>query len=262
MKTLAYFVKATTVATIALTSSVGWADAAKEGLRIAELNDRANQGFKSEASVMEMKLINAYGDVTTRRMRNQIQEGTNEGDMSVSIFEWPADVKGTKMLTHTKKEGDDKQWLYLPAIKRVKRISSKNKSGSFMGSEFSYEDLASQEVEKFTYQFIGETTFKGRKVWHMSRVPVDKRSGYSKQVTWVDQEYHGPLKIEYFDRKGDLLKVGQFLEYKKFGKYWRVDRIEMENVQTKKRSVITWLERNLGSSVDEELFDSETMSDD
>ena len=129
-------------------SGTALADAKKAGLEIALKNDVANQGFKSESSVMEMKLINAYGDVTTRRMLSQVLEGTNEGDLSLATFEWPADVKGTKMLTHTMKSTDDKQWLYLPAIKRVKRISSRNKSGSFMGSEFSYEDLGSQEVEK------------------------------------------------------------------------------------------------------------------
>ena len=133
-----------------------FADAAKAGLEIAKKNDLANQGFVSERSVMEMKLINAHGDITTRRMKSEIVEGKNDGDKSIVIFEWPADVKGTKMLTHSKKTGDDQQWLFLPAIKRVKRISSRNKSGSFMGSEFSYEDLGSQEIEKFTYELLGE----------------------------------------------------------------------------------------------------------
>ena len=75
-----------------------FADAKKAGLEIALKNDAANQGFKSESSVMEMKLINAYGDVTTRRMLSQVLEGTNEGDLSLATFEWPADVKGTKCL--------------------------------------------------------------------------------------------------------------------------------------------------------------------
>ena len=243
-------------------SGSAFADAKKAGLEIALKNDVANQGFKSESSVMEMKLINAYGDVTTRRMLSQVLEGTNEGDLSLATFEWPADVKGTKMLTHTMKSSDDKQWLYLPAIKRVKRISSRNKSGSFMGSEFSYEDLGSQEVEKFDFELLGETQLDGRNVWHMTRVPKDKRSGYSKQIVWVDKEYQNPLKIEYYDRKGDLLKVGLFKDYKKFGKHWRVGAIEMSNVQTKKRSVITWTKRTLGAEVDEELFESETMAED
>ncbi len=242
-------------------SATAQADSKKAGLEIALKNDKVNQGFKSESSKLEMKLINAYGDITTRSMLSQVLEGSDEGDLSLTTFEWPADVKGTKMLTHSMKSTDDKQWLYLPALKRVKRISSKNKSGSFMGSEFSYEDLGSQEVEKFDFDLLGETQFEGRKVWHMVRIPKDKRSGYSKQVVWVDQEYHNPLKIEYFDRKGVLLKVGLFKDYKKFGKHWRVGLIDMTNVQTKKRSLITWTQRSLGAEVDEELFESETMTD-
>ena len=238
-----------------------FADAAKAGLEIAKKNDLANQGFVSERSVMEMKLINAHGDITTRRMKSEIVEGKNDGDKSIVIFEWPADVKGTKMLTHSKKTGDDQQWLFLPAIKRVKRISSRNKSGSFMGSEFSYEDLGSQEIEKFTYELLGEMKFEGRDVWHMKRVPTDKRSGYSKQIVWIDKEYHGPLKLEYYDRKGELLKTATFSDHKKFGKLWRIGKISVTNSQTSKQSIITWSERSVGAEVDEENFDSDNLAD-
>ena len=105
---------------------------------------------------MTLELINAHGDVTKRKMVMEVLEGTDDGDKSRSVFEWPADVKGTKLLTWTHKKGDDDRWLYLPAVKRVKRISSSNKSGSFMGSEFAYEDFSSQEVEKYTYKLLDE----------------------------------------------------------------------------------------------------------
>ena len=236
-------------------------DAEKRGLEIATINDKANTGFKSESSKMTMQLINAHGDVISRKMLSEVLEGQNEGDKSVVIFEWPADVKGTKMLTHTKKKGDDKQWLFLPALKRVKRISSRNKSGSFMGSEFSYEDLGSQELEKFKYKLVEELKLNGRDCWKLERVPVDKRSGYSKQLLWSDKEYNQPLKIEYYDRKKELLKTAEFKEYKKYGKFWRVGKIEMKNVQTKKSSVISWEGRKLGVEADEESFDSSSLAD-
>jgi len=250
-----------TVTAASLTPAGALADAAKAGLEIAKKNDLANQGFGSEASVMEMKLINAHGDVTTRRMKSEVLEGSGEGDRSIVIFQWPADVKGTKMLTHSKKSADDQQWLFLPAIKRVKRISSRNKSGSFMGSEFSYEDLGSQEVEKFTYELLGEMKFEGRDVWHMKRIPTDKRSGYSKQIVWVDKGYNAPVKLEYYDRKGELLKTASFKEFKQYGKFWRVGQINMVNAQTRKQSVITWSERTVGSEVDSENFDSDNLAD-
>ena len=249
------------LASLSLTSNVQASDPAKDGLAIALKNDKANQGFGTDQSVMEMVLINAHGDKTTRRMLTETLEGKDQGDKSVATFQWPADVKGTKMLTHTKKVGDDQQWLFLPAIKRVKRISSKNKSGSFMGSEFSYEDLGSQEVEKFTYSLIGDATHDSRSVWHMKRTPKDKRSGYSKQIIWIDKEYHAPLKMEYYDRKGDLLKTASFRNYSQFGTIWRVGEIHMHNAQTQKQSIITWKERKVGVELDTDIFDSSLLAD-
>lgn len=235
--------------------------AAEKGLDIARKVDVANSGFVGEYSEMEMVLINAHGDKTTRKLVTESMEMENDGDRSISTFQWPADVKGTRMLTWSHKTGDDDQWLYLPALKRVKRISSRNKSGSFMGSEFSYEDLGSQEIEEYTYNYLKEDSVDGRPCWVVERDPVSKRSGYSKEVVWFDQGYMNPTKIEYYDRKGELMKVGVFSDYKLFGKLWRAGKIEMENVQTKKRSVLTWNNRELGKSFDEEDFASDSMVD-
>jgi len=236
--------------------------AADKGLEIARKVDKANAGFEGEESTMEMLLINAHGDETKRKMRSVILEGADDGDKSRIEFDWPADVKGTRMLTWTHKRGDDDQWLYLPAIKRVKRISARNKSGSFMGSEFSYEDLGSQEVEKFTYKFMAdEKDAQGRPVWKIERVPVDPRSGYSKQVLWIDKGYMNPVRTEYYDRKGELLKTAVFSDYKKFGSVYRAAKIEMKNVQTRKVSVLSWRKRKLGVDVDTYLFESDELSE-
>lgn len=235
--------------------------AEEQGLALAKKLDQANEGWKSESSEMEMDLINAQGDVVKRKMAIQVLEGTSDGDKSVASFSWPADVKGTRLLTWTHKKGDDDQWLYLPAIKRTKRISARNKSGSFMGSEFAYEDMSSQEVEKYSYKLLGEEKVDGRDTWKLERVPVDKRSGYTRQVVWNDKEYMNPLKIEYFDRKDELLKVGTFTGYTKHGKLWRVGKIEMVNVQTKKKSILVWSDRKLGEALDEDEFESDALED-
>lgn len=230
----------------------------EKGLAITKKVDAANTGYGTETSKMEMILINAHGDKTTRKMKMKTKETSNDGDKSLSEFEWPADVNGTKMLTWTHKKEDDDQWLYLPSIKRVKRISSKDRSGSFMGSEFSYEDLGSQEVEKYTYKFIKDETIDGKPHWVVERVPVGK-SGYSKQISWINQEVMNPTKIEYYDRKGDLLKTATFKDYKKFGKFWRIGGIEMVNHQTKKQSALTWSDRQLGQSISDSSFESAAL---
>ncbi len=249
------------VGAVAATAPAVAGPAEEKGLQLVVAADKANEGFGTEKATMTLDLINAHGDVTQRKMRMEIMEGTGDGDRAILVFDWPADVKGTKLLTFTHKRGDDDQWLYLPAIKRVKRIASNNKSGSFMGSEFAYEDLSAPEVEKFNYKYLADVTEGGRAAYHLERYPVDKNSGYKRQVLWMDKEYHSPLKVEYYDRKNELLKIAQFKGYKKTGKWWRWDMIAVENVQTKKKSVLTWKDRHLGAKVDAAHFDSAALEE-
>ncbi|MCF8059885.1 MAG: outer membrane lipoprotein-sorting protein [Bacteriovoracaceae bacterium] len=221
----------------------------EKGLEIAKKMQAANNGFIGEESLMEMVLIDAYGAKTTRLMKGMVMEVTDDGDKSISIFQNPKDVKGTKMLTHTHKSDDDDQWLYLPTVRRVKRISSSNKSSSFMGSEFSYEDLGSQEIEKYNYKWLSDIKIGDATGWKMERVPKTK-SGYSKMIMYISSKYMNPVKVEYFDRKAELLKVAVFSNFKGFkagGKsLWRSNKIHMKNVQTKKESIFEWKERSLG----------------
>lgn len=235
-----------------------YAETAEEkGFRIAKEDEKHNTGFKAERSVVEMVLINAHGDKTKRKMKSFVKERVNEGDLSINEFLWPADVKGTKLLTHAFKEKSDDQWLYMPAIKRVKRISSRNKSGSFMGSEFSYEDMGSQEPEKFNFKYLKKVKLNGRPTHKIVRVPKDKYSSYSKQIIWNDLEYHAAVKIEYYDRKGELLKIAKFSKFKKLYKnMYRQLKIHMKNVQTRKESILLWKKRKLGVKLSKSKFQS------
>lgn len=236
-------------------------DVAQQGLSISRKADTFNNGYASETSTMEMVLINAHGDRTTRKMKSQQIETKADGDRSRIEFQWPADVKGTRMLTWTHKQNNDDQWLYLPAIRRVKRISSGNRSGSFMGSEFAYEDLGSQEVEKYHHKLLGEEKLNGRDTWKLERTPVDKESGYSHLDSWLDKQYMQPLKVDYFDRKGELLKTATFRDYVKHGKWYRASSIKMVNHQTKKQSVLSWSERKLGVKLRAKKFESDELAD-
>ncbi|MDX2458167.1 MAG: outer membrane lipoprotein-sorting protein, partial [Gammaproteobacteria bacterium] len=128
--------------------------------------------------------------------------------------------------------GPDDQWLYLPALKRVKRIASDNKSGPFMGSEFAYEDITSQEIDKYTYKFLRDDTLDGLDVFVFERYPVDKKSGYTRQIIWLDQENYKERKIEYYDRKNALLKTLVFADYNLYlDKYYRAHDMYMVNHQ-------------------------------
>ena len=122
-------------------------------------------------------------------------------------FDRPRDIKGTAFLSFTHAVGADDQWLYLPALKRVKRISSNNKSGPFLGSEFAYEDFSSQEVAKYKYKYLRDEEYKDMPCFVLERYPVDKNSGYTRQIGWIDQAEYRLQKIESYDRKDELWKV-------------------------------------------------------
>jgi len=209
-------------------------------MEIAQKADNVTDGFESSIAQTEMILINASGQKSTRKLEMKTLEGEN-GDKSISTFLTPADVKGTKTLTHEHVERDDEQWLYLPALKRVKRIASSNKSGSFMGSEFSYEDIGNQNYQKFTYEDkVEEVELSGEACYKGVRIPKDKNSGYTKQVSWVTKEGFLLKQVEYYDRKSELLKTAVFSDYKQIEGVWRVGKIEMKNHQNDKSTVLIW----------------------
>jgi outer membrane lipoprotein-sorting protein len=216
--------------------------AEEKGLRIAKEADARDVGFGDSTADMTMTLKNRAGQTSTRKIRSKVLEGKGDGDKSLSLFDTPADVKGTSMLTFSHGLNPDDQWLYLPALKRVKRINSRNKSGPFMGSEFAFEDLGSQEVEKYTYKFLREEPCgKGRTCFVTERMPAYKYSGYSKQIGWLDTKEYRPVKIEFYDRKGSKMKTLSHSKYQQYlGKYWRPAVMSMQNHLTGKSTVLQW----------------------
>ena len=219
--------------------------AQQKGRRLAVEFDKANEGFKGETSVLEMILINAYGDRITRKLTSKIQEGRGTGDKSIVKFISPKDVRNTKLLTWSARRGNDSQWLYLPKSKKIKRITSRGKSGAFMGSEFSYEDMSPQEVDQYRYKWMKDAKYKGRDVNVIARYPVDKNSGYSKHITYLDKKWKRALRVDYFDRKGKLLKVATFSSFKKYNKFYIPNKLRMRNKQTKKESILKCTNRKL-----------------
>ena len=208
-----------------------------------------------------MTLRNKHGKESKRAIRSKTLEVTGDGDKSLSIFDTPRDVKGTAFLSFSHKVGDDEQWLYLPALKRVKRINSRNKSGSFMGSEFAYEDIASQEVEKYTYKHLGEEEYNGQLCFVGESYPVDKKnSGYTKRVTWLDKAEYRVQKVEYYDRKKSLLKTLTSIGYQQYlGKYWRADQMEMINHQTGKSTSLLWSNYSFQTGLTDKDFTSTSL---
>ena len=232
----------------------------KSGLEIAKAAEEADNGWKSSSNKLTMILTNRNGQKTTRQMHGYFMEVEGDGDKSMTIFDTPADVKGTASMTYTHKLGDDDQWLYLPAIDRVKRISSSNKSGPFMGSEFAFEDISSQEVEKYTYKYISMEKANGFDCYRVERYPVSKTSGYKRNIVWFNKENFRPEKIEFYDRKNALLKTLTYTGYKQYlGKYWRSQNLNMVNHQNGKKTLLKFSEIQFGVDLTDDNFSQNAL---
>ena len=249
------------VALLALLAAPALAETPEEkGLAIALESDRRNEGFGDTSSTMQMILRNRQGEESKHEIRNKALEVKADGDKSMIVFDQPKDVAGTALLTYTHKKEDDDRWLYLPAVKRVKRIASSNKSGPFMGSEFAYEDLGSQEPEKYTYKWLKDEAVDGKDCFVSERIPKDKDSGYTRQVVWTDKAEYRPLKIEFYDRKQSLLKTLTLHEYNQYlNKYWRPHKLDMVNHQTGKSTTLLFRDYKFKSGLKDRDFDQNAL---
>jgi outer membrane lipoprotein-sorting protein len=234
--------------------------AEEKGLAIAVEADRRDTGFGDQIADLVMSLRNKQGQETSRYIRNWSKEVKGDGDKSLSFFDQPADVKGTAMLTYTHKVDNDDQWLFLPALKRVKRIASANKSGAFMGSEFAYEDIASQEVEKYTYKYLRDEVYDGQDCFVIERYPVSEYSGYTRQVAWIDKKEYRLLKIDFYDRKNSLFKTLTYSNYNQhLNKYWRAHEMLMVNHQTGKSTTLKWSKYRFRTGLTNRDFDKNSL---
>lgn len=214
-------------------------DPVQKGNRIAEQWDLRDQGYGDTRSYIKMELENRHGQKSVREMRTDNFEipGQDEGDKSLVLFERPRDVKGTAFLSFSHILEPDDQWLYLPALKRVKRISSKNKSGPFVGSEFAYEDISSQELKKYTYKWLRDEPCGTLECFVVEQVPTYKNSGYTRMIVWYDKAEYRQQKIDFYDRKGSLLKTLTYSDFRQYlDKYWRAHDLFMVNHLTGKKT--------------------------
>jgi len=214
-----------------------------KGLEIAKEIDRRDIGFGDSRTDLQMHLTNRHGEKSVRKLRLATLENSDPeaGDKSLTVFSHPRDIKGTAFLSFTKILDPDDQWLFLPALKRVKRISSANKSGPFVGSEFAYEDLVSFEVGKYSYKWLRDEACGDQECFVIERFPKYENSGYTRQIAWVDKAEYRIQKVDFYDRKETLLKTlvqSKFEQY--LGKYWRPLQMVMKNHQTGKATTLVY----------------------
>ena len=241
---------------LTFTAKVNAATPEEKGFEIAARSDRTDLGFGDSEVELKMILRNAAGQESTRSLKITTLEKPDEsvGDKSLVLFDTPRDIEGTALLSHAKILDPDDQWLYLPALKRVKRISSSNKSGPFVGSEFAFEDFTAIELNKFDYRYAGEVACGDMTCDVLERTPRYENSGYTKQVAWVDQADYQIRKVEFYDRRGDLLKVLELLDYRNYEGIWRAHLLSMTNVQTNKQTDLVYGDYSFGVGLSENDF--------
>jgi len=215
---------------LALLVPLGVIGSEPAGIALAKLYKEQDIGWGSSVANMKIIIRDQQGGERTRHMRTFYYELADDGDKSIVVIDSPSDVKGTAFLNYSHINTADDQWLFLPEVKRVKRVSSHNKSGSFMGSEFSYEDFGSFELGKYSFVRQADETIEGVDCYVLDSVPLYEYSGYTKIRQWIDKLHVRLVKTEYYDRKGALLKTLHSRNFKRYkGKYWRALNSVMVN---------------------------------
>jgi hypothetical protein len=230
---------------------------------IAARSDRSDRGFGDSEVQLQMILRNAAGQQSTRELRISTLEIPDEstGDKSLVLFDTPRDIEGTALLSYARILEPDDQWLYLPALKRVKRVSSANKSGPFVGSEFAFEDFTSLELNKFSYQYLGTEACGEMTCDVLERTPRYENSGYTRQVAKIDQQVFQVREVAFYDRRNDLLKTLSLEEYRDYGGgLWRPQLMRMVNHQTGKSTDMVYGEYTFANGQNEKDFDKGRLS--
>lgn len=205
---------------------------------------------------MELTLIKKNGSSRQRKVTSwAMDEGKDTKKMM--FFTYPGDVKGTGFLTwdYDQIGKEDAKWLYLPAMKKTRRISgSSSKTDYFMGTDFTYDDMGSRHIDEDKHTLLREEMKDGHKCWVVESVPVDKHEIYSRKVTWIRQDCLVPVCAEYYDKLNKLHRLLTISEIKKIQDFWTICKMEMKNVQTGHSTVIEVKNSQYDVKIDKDLF--------
>ncbi|PIF05667.1 MAG: outer membrane lipoprotein-sorting protein [Draconibacterium sp.] len=213
----------------------------------------------TRSSEMILKLINKRGKVRERKVISYAMDvGKNKKDQKTLIFfQYPGDVKGTGFLTWDYDEigKNDDKWLYLPAMKKTRRISgSSAKKDYFMGTDFTYDDMGSRNVDEDEHQLLREETVDGHKCWVVESTSKDDRDIYSKKISWIRQDCYIAVKVEYYDKQAKLHRELILSEIGKVDGFWVAKKMHMTNVQTNHQTIILIENPKYNIPIDENSF--------
>lgn len=243
-----------TVVALIVANSVIFAQTARE------ISDKSTKAIDFKA--MEMALTLKIYDAKGRERIRQITTASKKfGEINKTIIKFtaPADIKGTAMLIYDYENKDDDMWIYMPALRKTRRIVSSEKGKSFMGSEFTNADMSKPNMEDFDYKILSTETYKGHSCWKIETTckseDIEDENGYSKKIAWIEKATYLCHRIEFHDLAGELYKIQSIEQYKKQlnGKYFAF-YMKMENKQNDRKSVMTINKFQIGSKLTESRF--------
>jgi len=223
------------------------------GRQVMALEDERPDG-KDRRGVLTMTLINKSGGKRVRAITSYSKDYGND-KKSVMVFRQPADVKGTAFLSweYDNPAKDDDKWLYMPAMKKVRRISGASKNEYFMGSDFTYDDMGDRNVDEDVHKLLGEEAVESHMCWKVESIPVDRDDIYARKVVWVSKSANLVIKAEYYDKDG-LLKVYRVLDFSRIGGFWTVKHSEMQNVVRQHKTVLQFSSMQYDTGIDDAFF--------
>ena len=172
----------------------------------------------------------------------------------------PADVKGTCFLKIANVDRDDDMWIYLPALGKVRRIASSAKNGSFMGSDFTFEDMGDRKLKDYSYKLLKTETIDGKQCWVVESTPnAGVSTDYSKIISWIWQDADMSVKEEFYNKKGTLKKI-KTTELAKIKTYWVPKKNVMQDLSVNHKTEILFDKIEVDTGVDESMFDQNNMT--
>jgi len=201
-------------------------------------------------------LTNKKGKTRSSTLRSVSKDDSKK---QIIWFLEPADDKGVAFLKIEHENGDDEMRLWLPAFNKVRRISSNQKSDSFMGSDMSYEDMTSKELNEYTYELLGEEEFDDVDCYKVLSIPKpETESSYSKFIGWITKDEYLALKEESYDKNDRLVKV-RTIKYVEQKGYIVPEEIFVKNVQNNHSTTLTFDEMELDTNVKNDLYQEKNL---
>ena len=230
---------------------------ARDGREIMKKSEEAFLYAGKDLRVrVTMKLISSSGKTRLRELTMlRRNSGASGGKQKYYIyFHRPADVKGMTFMVYKYPDRDDDRWLFIPALNMVRRVAAQDRASSFVGSDFTYEDISGRDIDEDRHELLMEENLNDEECFVIKSTPVNADMPYSYRLSWISKKNYLPLKIEYYDLSGTLYKVFTADEIKDINGFPTVVKRTMRNLQSGHKTEVTFEEVKYNVGLKDSIF--------